>query len=79
MRILFFAQLREAAGRSEIEWPLAAPLNIDQLWQRLAVEFPAVARYRSVTRLARNCEYTDAQTMFEDADEVALVPPVSGG
>ena len=35
--------------------------------------------HRANTRLARNWEYTDRETRFTDGDEVALIPPVSGG
>ena len=79
MRLLLFAQLRDAAGCAEIVWPETGPLDARQLWQRLGAEFPALAAYRSVVRLARNCEYVGAEALFHDADEVALVPPVSGG
>ena len=79
MRILLFAQLRDAAAREKFEWPGAGPWTADQLWQRLLAECPVLAAHRPAVRLARNGEYAAPDTMFCDGDEVALIPPVSGG
>lgn len=79
MRILFFAQVKDATGRSEIEWHHPDALTSDQLWERLLREFPALAAHRPVVRLARNGAYAMADEQFEPGDEVALIPPVSGG
>ena len=79
MRILLFAQLRDAVARQQIDWPGAGPWTADQLWERLLAEHPALAAHRPVVRLARNGEYAAPDAVFNDADEVALIPPVSGG
>lgn len=79
MRILFFAQLKDVTGREAVELAVAAPLNTDQLWAELLRQFPKLAAHRANVRLARNWEYTAPDTMFAGADEVALIPPVSGG
>jgi molybdopterin converting factor subunit 1 len=79
MRVLFFAQLQDVTGCAATELTLPAPLNRDQLWAALLEKFPNLATHRPNVRLARNWEYADAETQFGDADEVALIPPVSGG
>jgi molybdopterin converting factor subunit 1 len=79
MRILFFAHLKDAAGCAATELEAAAPLDATQLWVELIKKFPGLAVYRSSVRLARNQEYTIAETTFSNTDEVALIPPVSGG
>lgn len=79
MRILFFAQLTDATGRSEVEWQVAGSLSADELWTRLLGEFPALAEHRPCVRLARNGVYAAADERFGSEDEVALIPPVSGG
>lgn len=79
MRILFFAQLKDATGQSEIEWPTTEPLGAADLWARLEQHWPAVAAHRRATRLARNGEYARPDEAFQPGDEVALIPPVSGG
>ena len=79
MRLLFFAHLRDITGQSEIEWSVAEPLSAEALWRRLVQTYPRLAPYQAVVRLARNGEYVTAEARFEAGDEVALIPPVSGG
>jgi molybdopterin converting factor subunit 1 len=79
MRILFFAQVRDAAGCPQVEWKDVVPMNASAVWDRLIREFPALAGHRQTTRLARNGAYVEEDESFEKGDEVALIPPVSGG
>ena len=79
MRVLFFAQVKDAVGVAELEMKISESLDTDSLWRKLMTTHPQLAMYRKTTRLACNGEYADAQTRFADADEVALIPPVSGG
>jgi molybdopterin converting factor subunit 1 len=78
MRVLFFAHLRDVAGCRELE--LAGDnLGVEALWQKLVTRHPALDRYRSSVRLAKNSEYVGPEALFNEEDEVALIPPVSGG
>jgi len=79
MRVLFFAQLKDVTGCDAVDLAATSPLNRDGLWAALLEKFPALAAHRSSVRLARNCEYAAPETMFAQGDEVALLPPVSGG
>lgn len=79
MRILFFAQLKDAAGCASVELSSPAPISGEQLWFALLEKFPALEAHRRSVRLARNSEYVGADAVFADGDEVALIPPVSGG
>jgi molybdopterin converting factor subunit 1 len=79
MRVLFFAQLKDATGAAELEMKISGSLDADGLWRSLIAAQPKLAAFRKITRLARNGEYADPQMRFCDADEVALIPPVSGG
>ncbi|HKW28133.1 MAG TPA: MoaD/ThiS family protein [Verrucomicrobiae bacterium] len=79
MRVLFFTQLKDATGCDSVELAPASPLNGEQLWAELLKQFPKLAAYRSCVRLAKNYEYAAPETTFVNADEVALIPPVSGG
>lgn len=79
MRILFFAQLKDVTGCDSVDLAVIAPLNAEQLWTELLKKFPALAMHRASVRLAKNLEYTGADARFGNADEVALIPPVSGG
>jgi len=79
MHVLFFAQLKDVTGCADLELALASPLNGEQLWNNLIGQFPKLADHQKNVRLARNWEYADKDTQFTNADEVALIPPVSGG
>jgi molybdopterin synthase catalytic subunit/molybdopterin synthase sulfur carrier subunit len=79
MRVLFFAQLQDVTGCAATELASPSPLNREQLWAALLEQFPGLAAHRPTVRLARNWEYPDAETLFGNGDEVAIIPPVSGG
>ena len=79
MKIKFFAHLQNVTGCREIE--LAPPHDATQeaVWEMLCSRFPGLAPHRAATRLAVNAAYAAPNTVFKDGDEVALIPPVSGG
>jgi molybdopterin converting factor subunit 1 len=79
MRILFFAQLKDATRCDSIELHLPSPLNAEQFWVELLKQFPALVNHRKSVRLACNSEYAAPDAQFSNTDEVALIPPVSGG
>ncbi len=78
MRILFFAQVRQAVGRASVEITLGE-VDAAGLWQALIAMYPVLTEHRPHLRLARNGRFADAGEHFFDRDEVALIPPVSGG
>jgi len=79
MHVLFFAQTKDVAGTPELELKISDALGLDEIWQALISMRPALAPLRPYTRLACNGEYANAKTVFNNTDEVALIPPVSGG
>lgn len=79
MTVLFFATARAATGGSQEELPVSGALSEGELWEKLIARHPALAEIRASTRLACNGVYADAGSVFSDTDEVALIPPVSGG
>jgi molybdopterin converting factor subunit 1 len=79
MRVLFFAQLKDVTGCSECSVAADGPLTTDALWTALLQRFPELQAQRAILRLARNWEYTGPDVRFDNNDEIALIPPVSGG
>ncbi len=79
MIVRFFAQTRRQTGCAETEIAVEQPIDADELWRRLEKMFPGIAGTRTGTRLARNHEFARADAVFAGHDEVALIPPVSGG
>jgi molybdopterin synthase catalytic subunit len=73
-----FALLRElSADRTELELPDGA--SIDDAWAALVLRFPGLSPHRPFVRAARNGAYAAWKQPLEDRDEVAFLPPVSGG
>ncbi len=79
VRLRFFASLRERLRCSEAEWQLADGATIDDLWQALCAHYPQLAGLRSSMTFAVNREYVKGDHVLAANDEVALIPPVSGG
>ncbi|MDQ7041845.1 MAG: MoaD/ThiS family protein [Rhodothermus sp.] len=79
LRILLFSVLRERIGQRELEIALPAPVTGDRLLDYLAEQYPVIATYRSVIRLAVNQTYVPTSVELHEKDEIALITPVSGG
>lgn len=79
MRILLFAQLRKLAGAASLEVELPATFTLPELRDAVAAACPALGPQLGNSRAARNGEFAGAGTRFENRDEIALIPPVSGG
>ena len=79
VRIRFFATLRERAGAAELQKTLDAAITVAELWEMLRAERPKLADYAGRVAFAVNQEYVDSKTTLQDNDEVAFIPPVSGG
>jgi molybdopterin synthase catalytic subunit len=79
VRVRLFARQREIAGTREVVVELTAGASIEDAWAALAAAHPALAAGRPYVRFARNGEYADPAATLADGDEVACIPPVSGG
>jgi molybdopterin converting factor small subunit len=79
MKVLFFAQIRDFTGRGECDVPVSKAVAAEELWSALDRLFPGITKFRSSTRLARNSNFAGDGDLFHTDDEVALLPPVSGG
>ncbi len=80
MRVLvrLFASYREAAGRGHFDLELPPGSTVREAVARLTREHPLIAEGKQVV-IARNREYASLDTPLADGDELALIPPVSGG
>jgi len=79
MKIFYFAHIARALERREDELSVAGPVDAEALWERLIAREPGLQRFRASARLVRNGEYAARGEQFADGDEVAVLPPVSGG
>jgi MoaE-MoaD fusion protein len=79
VRVRLFAIQRELAGTREHPLELADDATVGDAWDGLVAAFPALAPGRASVRFARNGAYADPTTPLAEGDEVAMIPPVSGG
>jgi MoaE-MoaD fusion protein len=79
VRVRLFAVQRELAGEREVPLELDAGATVESAWQALVARYPVLAPGRPSLRFARNGEYVEASEPLADGDEVACIPPVSGG
>jgi molybdopterin converting factor subunit 1 len=77
--IRLFARLRDLAGSGELVRDVASPATVGTVWSTLVGEMPALREYERTMSVAVNADYTRMSADVHDGDEVAFLPPVSGG
>ena len=77
--VKLFARLRDLAGAGELVRDVNGPATVQTVWRSLVTEFPAVAEYERSISVAVNADYAKMSAAVHDGDEVAFLPPVSGG
>lgn len=77
--VLFFATLKDRAGRDRLPVELDNAATVGALKSRLAADIPALAPALPTALVSVNHEFAFAEDILKDGDEVALFPPVSGG
>ena len=77
--VLAFAHLKTVLGEDTLRLSLLDGVTVRDLINRLQETYPGLVQWIKSTRVAVNCEYVELDTVMRDGDEVALIPPVSGG
>jgi len=79
IKIHYFARCRLLAGCSEETFEMKSPCSVDEVRDLIISRHPNLRAMLNITRIALNCEFTDGSEMIKAGDEIALIPPVSGG
>lgn len=79
VRVRLFASYREAVGTPTVDLALDDAGGGQAVWAALVARYPALARLPAPSGYAVNNEYVDGLRPLRENDEVALIPPVSGG
>ena len=79
IKVLFFASCRDAVGHKSCDWEIAEGYRVADLQRELVAAYPQLAAVQQVLSVAVNAEYVGDHTVLKAGDEVALIPPVSGG
>lgn len=77
MKLKVFGAARDILGAREVEWPLEGK-TVGELRSQLIRQYPALGDLNSLL-IAVNQNYGDENTLLNERDEIALIPPVSGG
>ncbi len=77
--VRLFARLRDLAGAGELVVQVPDGSTVEAVWDVLVAAHPGVAAYRPSISAAVNEDYAKLTTRVAEGDEVAFLPPVSGG
>lgn len=77
--VLFFASARDAVGSGALDVEVSEGATVATLLQRLVADYPKLALYAPHLMVAVNTEYAGRDSPLHAGDEVAFIPPVSGG
>ena len=79
IKLRFFASLRERLGRSEETREVPAGATVSTVWEALKHEYPELEVIDNALAFAVAQEYVDRNHLLQNNDELAFIPPVSGG
>ena len=79
VKVQLYARLRELAGGAEWTCDVPAGATVADVWRAIAADHPALAPFERSVSCARNAEFAKRSAAVADGDEVAFLPPVSGG
>ena len=77
--VRLFARLRDLAGTGELIREVPSSSTAQAVWDDLVLEWPGLREYEKTISVAVNAEYARMAADVRDGDEVAFMPPVSGG
>lgn len=79
VKVLFFASLADRLKVREIKIDLPLKSSVSDAVETLTQRYPALAEVHSTLAFAVNLDYVQPGYVLADGDELALIPPVSGG
>ena len=78
VNVLFFGIMKDMVGRQQLDIDISGPVLVSDFKNILIEKYPKLRALNSVA-IAVNSEYADDSMIIEANDEIALIPPVSGG
>lgn len=79
LRVRLFATFHEIVGAKEVAWTADPGTTLGDFLDAFLRRHPRLAAHRDTMMLAVNQAIADPSTVLRDGDEIALLPPVSGG
>jgi molybdopterin synthase catalytic subunit len=79
VRVLFFGRLKDIVGTGEQQAEISEGARVEDLFERYGTSFPELAKFRTSVVASVNQEFAEWRAPLSSGDEVAFLPPVSGG
>ena len=79
VRVQLFARLRDLAGRSECDCDVPAGSSVEDVWRAVADRHSSLKPFAGAISCALNADFARMSSTVREGDEVAFLPPVSGG
>jgi len=79
VRVLFFGRLKDIVGKAEEQAEVSEGARVEDLFERYGRNFPELSKFRESVAASVNQEFAEWRAPLASGDEVAFLPPVSGG
>ena len=79
IKVKFFGAAADLAGTREVDLPAREATTLEELWTIVSGRYPALSPMQNALAYAVNDEYASWTDTIAPGDEVAVLPPVSGG
>jgi molybdopterin converting factor subunit 1 len=79
LNVLFFGRLKDVIGHAQDSMEIPSDSRIEDLFAQCIARYPGLAEHRQALAVSRNREFAAWTTPLQPGDEVAFLPPVSGG
>ena len=77
--VRLFAVLRDVLNADVVTWHLREPVQLKELYDQISEKHPALSPHRNFVRFALNESWASPDSKVQNGDEVAFLPPISGG
>ena len=82
VNVLFFAKVRELTNRSSVQLEITSKLSLKNLIEQVIIQYPSLEVLKENLIIALNQNYVNDLNeilVLKESDEIALIPPISGG
>jgi molybdopterin converting factor subunit 1 len=79
IRVRYFAAIRDIVGTAELSEHVKPGTTVGEFLDILAARYKGIGQWKPYLRIAVNQTYADPGRVMQPGDEVAIIPPVSGG